>query len=149
MKHAFLIHEGVWTATGQYFDASNRGFPARGRMRVVHGPAFWSLQTTLSVAYPERPLEHSNRYDFLPLPPGASLTTWTSENSALGRIKGRIAFVDDAILSEFTSLDGESSGQECMVGGANGSYLNRGLILRNGELLASWSLNVRLWGPGG
>lgn len=146
MNHAFLIQEGVWNTEGKYIDAGGKAFASKGRLRVVHGRGVWALQSALAVDYPDRPLEYLNRYEMIPLGPGASSTSWTSDNSALGRLKGLLSFVDDSIISEFRSEDGRSRGTEFMVGEPGGIYRNRGYILRDGEMLSSWSLTVRPWG---
>jgi hypothetical protein len=90
----------------------------------------------------ERPALHHNRYDIAPFSPGARSTHWSSENPALGTLRGRFVLAGDAILSFYASPTGRYRGFECIQRHADTRYSVRGTLLEEDKVLSSWALEL-------
>ena len=90
----------------------------------------------------ERPALHRNRYEIAPFSPGARSTHWTSENPAIGTLRGRFVLAGDAILSLYTSGTGRYRGFECIQKLDDARYSVRGTLLEEDKVLSSWSLEL-------
>jgi len=90
----------------------------------------------------ERPALHHNRYEIAPFSPGARSTHWSSENPALGALRGRFVLAGDAILSFYASPTGRYRGFECIQRRDDARYSVRGALLEEDKVLSSWALEL-------
>ncbi len=90
----------------------------------------------------ERPALHRNRYEIAPFSPGARSTHWSSENPAIGALRGRFVLAGDAILSFYASATGRYRGFECIQQRDDARYSVRGTLLEEDKVLSSWSLEL-------
>ena len=90
----------------------------------------------------ERPALHHNRYEIAPFSPGARSTHWTSNNPAVGALRGRFVVVGDAILSLYASPTGRYRGYECIQQRDAMRYTVRGSLLEEDKLLSTWALDL-------
>lgn len=90
----------------------------------------------------ERPALHHNRYEIAPFSPGARSTHWSSNNPALGALRGRFVLAGDAILSFYWSPTGRYRGFECIQRRDETRYSVRGTLLEEDKVLSSWGLEL-------
>ncbi len=90
----------------------------------------------------ERPALHHNRYEIAPFSPGARSTHWTSNNPAIGALRGRFVLAGDAILSFYSSPTGRYRGFECIQRRDEARYSVRGTLLEEDKVLSSWGLEL-------
>lgn len=141
MKHSYLLQEGNWKATGVYYDSDCNQFEVYGETSIKHFKDEWVLDGFMEVKL-DNPVRFFNKYSITPLPVGKDFTEWTSQNPALGRLKGRFMIIGDTILSSYSSEKGDYSGSECLVLLANGTYHNRGFAFNGDRKLSSWEVTL-------
>jgi hypothetical protein len=141
MGHTFLFEEGCWKAEGFFRDAEGRTVTLSGETRVIHGEKHWIMEGFMEIEG-EVPRRIENRYVIEPFN-GGDITSWSSENPALGKLEGTFTVVGDSILSHFTGDDGACTGMEYLrfIGGE--VYINRGALISAGDLVSSWSVTLR------
>ncbi|RCX28103.1 hypothetical protein [Thioalbus denitrificans] len=141
MQHTFLFEEAVWSAEGNYHSGSGAEVALEGESRVEHEPGLWIVNTVMQVR--DQPSQSvSSRYEIVPMRPGGSSTRWRMENPTVGRVEGKYVVVEDTLLSLYRSPDGRHSGTECLVRLDERRYLNRGTLLRAGQLVSSWAVEL-------
>jgi hypothetical protein len=89
-----------------------------------------------------RPALQHNRYEIEPFSPGARSTHWTSNNPALGALRGRFVLAGDAILSFYASPTGRYRGFECLLQRDERRYSVRGTLLEEDKVISSWALEL-------
>ncbi len=141
--HTFLFQEGLWIVKGVYFD--DRGHPVslEGKTRITHFPGLWVNEGAMELKAGETSLLIHNRYEITPPEEGGSLMAWKSFNPAVGPLSGQFIIVDDAVLSTCRSEGGEFSGSEFFLKIDDGQYRNRGVFLKDGGRISSWSVELQ------
>ena len=90
----------------------------------------------------ERPALHHNRYEIEPFSPQARSTHWSSNNPAVGALRGRFVLSGDAILSFYASPGGRYRGFECLQQHDPARYTVRGTLLEEDKVLSTWALEL-------
>lgn len=140
--HTFLLKPARWQASGVFVDPAGQTLPMAGHSVVLHGEGIWSLTGKIQLTG-ETTVEIVNDCRIVPFPPGELQTTWTSNNPALGTLKGRFVIVGDTILSSFESDDRRFRGAEWLRRLDAGSYENRGVLFEEERLLSAWAAELR------
>lgn len=112
-----------------------------GETSIQHLEARWLFEGVLRVRG-ERPALHHNRYEIVPFSPGARSTHWTSNNPAVGALRGRFVIVGDAILSVYASPTGRFRGYESILQLDAARYAARGALLEEDKLLSTWAVEL-------
>ena len=112
-----------------------------GETTIRHEEGKWLFEGVLRVKG-ERPALHHNRYEIEPFSPGARSTHWTSNNPAVGALRGRFVLSGDAILSFYTSPTGRYRGFECLQQQAADRYSARGTLLEEDKIISTWALEL-------
>lgn len=142
VKHTFLLEEGFWVATGEYFDSAGRPVALEGTARITHGEGLWKSRGVMRLASPGwAGAEIENNFDIRPFE-GRDHTGWASMNPALGRLTGLFVIVDDTIVSTISSEDGRFSGIECLQKVSDFHYRTRGFIFKGDEKVSSWAADL-------
>lgn len=141
MKHTFLFEEGTWIAVGAFTDAEGNAAPVRGQSKTIHGPDVWVEESYLELQTDDR-IEIRNNYRIVPFEKGSDTTTWTSLNPTLGKLSGKFAVVDDSIISSFKSENLVYTGLEFLKKVDDDKYINRGVLLKDGEKFSSWAVEL-------
>jgi hypothetical protein len=141
MRHTLLVEEGTWEAVGNFYDAEGTGLQGHGETRVVHQNGIWLMEGIMRVVM-DQPLEFSNRYEVQPPAPGQAVAPWVSHNPGLGEINGQFTFIEDTILSQFSSKKGKYSGVESWLLIDEGTYVNRGAIFHKDQRISSWAMRL-------
>lgn len=142
IDHTYLFEPARWEVSGVFVDASGQTLAMEGHAIVLHGDEIWSL-TGKTHLTGEPTVEISNDCRIIPFPPGELQTTWTSQNPALGTLKGRFVIVGDTILSFFESDDHRYRGAEWLRRVDANTYENRGVVLEGDGLLSAWAADLR------
>ncbi len=142
MNHTFLFQEGLWIASGFYFDEARRLIPLGGEARITHQEDLWLNRSSMRVIL-ESPIEFHSDYEIIPFLPDRDYTTWRSLNPALGKLLGRFVVVDDSILSFFRSEDGQITGTEYWLKVDDATYRNRGVLFGGDKKGSSWIAELR------
>jgi uncharacterized protein (DUF2147 family) len=85
-----------------------------------------------------------NRYEIQPFSDGARSTHWTSQNPAIGALRGRFVLAGDAILSFYSSPTGRYRGFECLKKQNDRTYSAHGALLDEDKLISSWAMELTL-----
>lgn len=143
LRHTFLIEEGVWKSTGELFEEENLAVPVCGWMRVHHHVDHWLVAGNLS-REGIHPLELLNQYR---VQPGrisvGSVLHWSGEGISLGEVRGHFLLLEDAILSQFYSVDGRYRGNETWFQLNGGCYLVRGMLMVGDRKTSAWALELK------
>jgi hypothetical protein len=83
-----------------------------------------------------------NRYEIVPLSPGARSTHWSSNNPAIGALRGRFVITGDAILSFYSSPTGRYRGFECIQQRDPTRYSVRGSLLEEDKVISTWAIEL-------
>jgi hypothetical protein len=142
MHHTYLLQEGLWIASGFYFDETDRLIPMGGETSITHRENLWLLQSTMRILLEEPTGFHSD-CEIIPFLPGRNDTTWQSLNPAVGKLLGRFVIVDDSILSFFQSEDGRFTGAEYLLKMDDATYRNRGVLFEGDRKGSSWIAEMR------
>ena len=142
LKHTYILEEGVWKASGFYYDEFNNTFPLEAETRTVHKDEEWIHEGNMIVKS-EKPIEISNKYEIIPFKKNQNFTNWVQFNLTLGIITGKFMIVDNVILSNYRSETGEYTGTEVLTQIDEKTYLNKGFAFRGNEKLSSWSAELQ------
>jgi hypothetical protein len=85
---------------------------------------------------------HHNRYDIEPLAEGSRSTHWSSNNPAVGALRGRFVISGDAILSSYSSPTGRYRGFECIQQRDERHYSVRGTLLEEDKVISTWAVEL-------
>lgn len=140
MQHTYLFEEGTWTAVGRYRDERGTAWSMLGRSEVRHRDERWILDGSMEVRTPA-PLSFVNLHDVTPFEEDDH-TTWSSTNPAIGRLEGTYCVVDDALLSSWTSVEGDFRGSEVLRLREDGSYRCHGALFDGARRVSSWTLEL-------
>ena len=141
MGHRFLFEEGVWIAAGFFRDGDGNTMHLTGRTEITHRDDVW-INSGIMEIEGDTPLRVENIYRIVPFARGSDSTTWKSENPDLGPLVGTFAVVGDSILSAFRNGDGSLYGTEYLKNVDPDTYANRGVLLKQGKLISSWSATI-------
>ncbi len=142
MHHTYLFQEGLWIASGFYFDETNRLIPMGGETRITHQEDLWLIQSSMRIIL-EDPTTFQSDYEIIPFLPDRDHTTWQSINPAMGKLFGKFVVVDDSIISFFQSEDGQFTGTEYLLKADDTTYKNRGVLFEGGQKGSSWVAELR------
>jgi hypothetical protein len=138
----FLFEENIWIAKGVYMDDQGRYHPVEGETKITHTDGLW-INDSFMTLQGDKAVAYKTRYEIVPMERGRELTSWVSENPALGKMLGKFIIVDDSIISIFTSEDGSLQGTECLRLIDDDLYSNRGCLLRGDKKISSWAVELR------
>lgn len=140
-RHTFLFQQGLWLAEGFYFDETDQPLPFSGFTEVRHADNLWINRGRMEIGA-AKTICIENSYRITPFPEGAGMTTWESENPALGTFIGKFYLVGDSIISTFVSQRGTYAGCEFLLQKSESSYLNRGVFTDGSQRLSSWVVEL-------
>lgn len=136
--HTFLFQPGLWSGVGTFWTEDGKATPAEGRTEIVHRDDCWLLAGTLKVLS-SPPVEFVNHYSIKAPAPDAISTTWTSENSAIGKLKGSFSIVGPSIVSLYHCDGGPGYyGTEHLIQLDPSHYEACGVLFLEGRRLSSW-----------
>ena len=142
VDHTFLLSEGNWKAKGYLFDENEKSFVAQGETKIEHKNDTWIMFGTIK-ALGENGYEINNVYSIMPFTEKRKVTTWTSDNPRLGKLKGSFMINDEYIISLFESEDKRFSGTEYLIFISDDHYKNRGVVFEGNKKLSSWTLELQ------
>jgi len=138
MTHTFLFAPGIWSGAGTFWTEDGHALPAEGRTEITHRADCWLLAGTLRVLS-SPPVEFVNHYFIVPPGPDAISTKWTSENSAIGKLKGSFSIVGPSIVSLYHCEGGAGYyGTEHLMQLDPDHYEACGVLLLDERRLSSW-----------
>jgi len=123
-------------------DDQGRYHPVAGETKITHAEEMW-INDSFMTLQGDKTVSYKTRYEIAPMERGQEMTSWTSENPALGKMTGKFIIVDDSIISIFSSKDGTLQGTECLHLIDDDLYSNRGCLLRGGKKVSSWAVELR------
>jgi len=126
---------------GVYRDAAGTSYVAAGENAVRHEPQRWLFEAVLRLRGEPTRVQH-NRYEIAPLLPGARSTHWSSNNPAVGALRGRFVIAGDAILSFYASPTGRIRGFESIQQRDEARYSVRGTLLEEDKVISTWALEL-------
>jgi hypothetical protein len=137
--HTFLFQPGLWSGTGTFWTEDGKPTNTEGRTEISHRQDCWLLAGSLRVLS-SPPVEFVNHYFIRPPSPDAISTTWSSENSAIGKLKGSFSIVGPSIVSLYHAEDGGAGyyGTEHLMQIDPNHYEACGVLLLEGRRLSSW-----------
>jgi len=138
----FLFEENIWIAKGVYIDEQGRYHPVAGETKITHTEGLW-INDSRMILQGDNAVAYETRHEIVPIERGQERTSWSSENQALGKMRGSFILVDDSIISIFTSDDGAFQGTEYWRLIDDDLYSNRGCLLRGAKKISSWAVELR------
>jgi hypothetical protein len=142
MEHTFLVQEGLWEATGKYYDEDSNTVQAEGKNRIEHQRDKWINKGTMKLLLDE-PVEFTNIYEIKPLKQGEEYTKFISNNPDLGEFQGKFIFIEDIIISESSTADNEYTTYECLRKIDDNTYTSKGIAFKGDNKLSSWSVELK------
>ncbi len=138
MKHTFLFQPGRWAGLGTFWTEDGKATNSQGRTEITHRQDCWLLAGSLHVLS-SPPVEFVNHYFIKPPAPEAISTTWNSENSAIGKLKGSFSIVGPSIVSLYHCDGGPGYyGTEHLMMLDADRYEACGVLFLEGRRLSSW-----------
>lgn len=142
LKHTFLLEESVWKASGEYYNEENCMFPVSGWTRVQHQIDHWYIANQLA-------LEHGQGIDLQSqcviqparIQPGCVLN-WSSDHCVLGEVRGHFVLQEDAILTQFGSVDGRYRGNNLWLQEDDCHYRMLGMLMDGNRKHATWRMEI-------
>jgi hypothetical protein len=112
-----------------------------GETSIRHDTGRWTFEAVQRTrGDPAR--VHHNRYEIEPLAEGGRSTHWTSNNPAVGALRGRFVISGDAILSSYASPTGRYRGFECLQQRDERHYSARGTLLEEDKVISTWAVEL-------
>lgn len=142
MDHSFLFYPGMWLVEGVYYDDQGWPISFNGSTEIIHADNLWYSQGRMEI-HAERDIVVENNYRIVPFREGADVTSWESENPALGVLIGKFFIVGDSIISTCISTQGHYSGTEFMIRKSESAYLSRGIFSDGEKRLSSWMVDLK------
>jgi hypothetical protein len=143
MTHTFLFAPGRWSGAGTFWTEDGRATPAEGRTEITHRDDCWLLAGSLRV-FSSPPVEFVNHYFIQPIVADGISTTWNSENSAIGKLKGSFSIVGPSIVSLYRCDGGPGYyGTEHLLQMDPDHYEACGVLLLEGRRLSSWRVSLK------
>lgn len=143
LEHTYLVREGRWKISGQYYNKEGDPTPVEGVAQVVLQEKVWILDAQMQMSGLGSD-KIVNRQVFSPPAPGQTVIPFIAQNPRLGRLEGRYTLVDDAILSHYLSQDGPYSGVETLLQQTHDTYLARGALYDGAQLIAAWAVRLTM-----
>jgi hypothetical protein len=143
MKHTFILEEGMWLATGHYFDDEGKAIPIEGSARITHLKQFWLNESRMKLLLEDNPISIFNDYEITPFEEGKESTEWKSSNPSLGQLCGQFVIVGDSILSICKSKDGTYRATEYLLKVTDDHFRNRGAFFREDRKVSSWEVELK------
>ncbi|MEP7242964.1 MAG: hypothetical protein ABI885_04685 [Gammaproteobacteria bacterium] len=138
MTHTFLFTPGIWSGVGTFWTEDGKPEPADGYTEITHRQDCWLLAGSLKVKS-SPPVEFVNNYFIEPPVSEAISMRWTSENSAIGKLKGSFSIVGPSIVSLYRCEGGAGYyGTEHLMQLDPDHYEACGVLLLDGRRLSSW-----------
>jgi hypothetical protein len=138
MTHSFLFAPGIWSGAGTFWTEDGKPTPAEGHTQITHRPDCWLLAGSLRVLS-SPPVEFVNNYFIEPPVSEAISMKWTSENSAIGKLRGSFSIVGPSIVSLYRCEGGPGYyGTEHLMQLDPDRYEACGVLLLDGRRLSSW-----------
>lgn len=141
MRHTYIFEEGIWKASGKYYDENQVCIDVSGESKISHKDENWVLDGFMELAF-DTPVRFTNRYSIEPIALGKDFTFWSSVNPALGKLFGKFMIIGDTILSSYTSEDDQYSGSESLIFVDRKAYKNKGFAFHNRNKLSSWKVDL-------
>ncbi|HPG38005.1 MAG TPA: hypothetical protein PLP19_06625 [bacterium] len=141
MKHTYILQEGIWHASGRFYDEFENCFTLEAVTQTTHTEDEWIHEGTMIIHSPQ-PLEISNKYEIIPLMKNNNFTNWVQFNPTLGIITGKFMILENTILSSYRSETGEYTGTEVLIQMNSEKYINRGFAFRGNERLSCWTAEL-------
>lgn len=142
IQHTYLFEEGTWHASGTYIDGQGNSAPLSGVSRIRHGLRAWDVAGRMTIEGPSA-ATFENNYTFTPFKPGQVDASWTSVNPALGQLSGHLVVVDDCLLLQWRTKNGDSFGMECLRQIDSDFYSDRGTMFAGNVRVSTWSVDLR------
>lgn len=142
MVHSFLFQEGLWKAEGTLIDKDGNSSDVKGEVHIQHKNNVWINEGHVKSTEPSFNEIH-NRYEISPFENGKDDTSWFSINPVLGHLMGHMVIAGDSILSSFSSEDNIFKGFEFLLQVETDTYINRGVLFREGERYSTWLVTLR------
>ncbi|MDD2443856.1 MAG: hypothetical protein PHS52_05095 [Desulfotomaculaceae bacterium] len=139
MKHTFLFTESTWSAKGTYYDEKNKPVEVTGESFITHLKKAWFLDASITLPG-ENPLELKKGYEIVPF--NQDVTSWKSENPAMGTMLGSFTVVEDSIISLFSSQKGDFFGTEFFTMINESEYVWKGVLYSQAGKISSWSVTL-------
>jgi hypothetical protein len=142
MTHTFLFEPGRWAGAGTFWTEDGKATNAEGRTEITHRAECWLLAGSLRVLS-SPPVEFVNHYSIeTPFPEALSMK-WSSENSAIGKLKGSFSIVGPSIVSLYRCEGGAGYyGTEHLLQLDPHRYEACGVLLLEGRRLSSWRVQL-------
>ena len=140
MNHTYIFEEGIWKASGKFYDENNNCTEVTGETEIKHKGA-WILDGYMELKLDD-PIRFSNKYTIEPIGQGKDFTFWSSVNPILGTLLGKFMIIGDTILSSYESEDGQYSGTESLTILDSETYKNRGFAFHNTIKLSTWEVDL-------
>jgi hypothetical protein len=138
MTHTFLFQPGLWSGAGTFWTEDGRATTSEARIEISHRPECWLLAGSLRVLS-SPPVEFVNHYSIEPPVADALSTKWTSENSAIGKLRGTFSIVGPSIVSLYRCEGGAGYyGTEHLMQLDPHRYEACGVLLLDERRLSSW-----------
>lgn len=141
MHHTYLFEKGEWSARGALVDDKGGESTVSGTSSVEQGKMFWGISGLMEL-HGAQQAAFANSYIVTPFADDSGQTTWKSENSRLGTFSGSFIVVKDSILSTGESACGSYVVSEWLLQIDSDRYVNRGVMLKNGQRISSWALEL-------
>ncbi|MBX5460279.1 MAG: hypothetical protein IRZ28_04240 [Steroidobacteraceae bacterium] len=143
MPHTFLFQPGVWSGAGTFWTEDGKALSAEIHTEISHRADCWLLAGSLRVLCSPH-VEFVNNYFVEPPAPDALTTRFTSENSAIGKLKGSFSIVGPSIVSLYRCEGGPGYyGTEHLLQVDANHYEACGVLLLDGRRLSSWRVALR------
>jgi hypothetical protein len=142
MTHTFLFEPGRWSGAGTFWTEDGKATNAEGHTEITHRSECWLLAGSLRVLS-SPPVEFVYHYFIEPPAPDALSTKWSSENSAIGKLKGSFSIVGPSIVSLYR-CEGTAGyyGTEHLLQLDPHRYEACGVLFLEGRRLSSWRVQL-------
>ncbi len=140
MTHTYLFESGAWSARGVLVGAYGEQSRITGSSDVFHDRDGWRINGGMEVVGDAHEF-FTTSYQIIPFGVNEQ-TDWSSTNSTLGHFSGTFIVVKDSILSTGESKCGCYVVSEWLFQMDNDRYVNRGVLLKDGERISSWALEL-------
>lgn len=142
MTHTFLYQPGRWSGAGTFWTEDGKPTSAEAHVEISHRAECWLLAGSLKVLS-SPPVEFVNHYSIVPPATDAISTTWTSQNSAIGKLKGTFSVVGPSIISLYRCDGGPGYyGTEHLMQLDPHRYEACAVLLLEERRLSSWRVSL-------
>ena len=140
--HPFITDPGDWIVVGHGMARDDLvKVPMEGRFRIEHSEGKVVNDGVMSIVSPTEPVTFKTRYELSPTDHRSRLAFF-QVNSEVGDLAGDVIAFEDRIISAYRSGDGQIVGSEVLLKLGDNRYTATGTLLRNGELVNMWKLDL-------